>query len=50
MTPEGAVATEEKALKRIEAEIKDRSHPYFKQFMPSLDRFRKAALAKADRH
>jgi hypothetical protein len=46
---EGAIATEEKALKRLEAEIKDRSHPYFKQFSASLDRFRKAALAKADR-
>jgi hypothetical protein len=46
---EGAIATEEKALKRLEAEIKDRSHPYFKQFSASLDRFRKAAFAKTDR-
>jgi hypothetical protein len=46
---EGAVATEEKALKRVEAEVKDRSHPLFKQLSASLDRFRKAASVKADR-
>jgi len=48
--PEGAVATEEKALKHLEATEKDRSHPYFKQFDDGLARFRKAAAAKADRH
>jgi tetratricopeptide (TPR) repeat protein len=46
---DGAVATEEKALKRLEAEVKDRSHPFFKQFNESLDQFRKAASAKAER-
>jgi tetratricopeptide (TPR) repeat protein len=46
---EGAVTTEEKALKLIEAEVKDRSNPTFKQFSDRLDRFRKAASAKADR-
>jgi thiol-disulfide isomerase/thioredoxin len=48
--PEGAVATEEKALRRIESEVKDRTHPSFKQFSARLDRFRKAASVKADAH
>jgi thiol-disulfide isomerase/thioredoxin len=46
--PDGAVATEEKALKRLEAEVNDKSHPYFKQFNDSLERYRKAAKEKAD--
>ncbi len=46
---EGAVATEEKALNRIEAEVKDRNHPYYKQYIARLERFRKAASVKADR-
>jgi len=43
---DGAVATEEKALKRLEAEVKDHSHPYFKQFNDRLERYRKAASEK----
>jgi thiol-disulfide isomerase/thioredoxin len=42
---EGAVATEEKALKRIEFEVKDRSHPLFRQYSARLERFRKAKAA-----
>ncbi len=38
---DGAVATEEKALKRIEAEVRSRSHPLFKQYRARLERFRK---------
>ena len=45
----GAVATEEKALRRLEAETKDQSHPYFKEFKGRLERFREAAKKKADR-
>ena len=45
----GAVATEEKALNRIEAAVKDRTHPSFKQYSDRLERFRKAALVKAGR-
>lgn len=43
-----AVATEEKALKQLEAGVKDRSHPYFKTFNERLERYRKAASKKAD--
>ena len=46
---DGAIATEEKALKRLEAETKDQSHPYFKEFNGRLERFREAAKKKADR-
>jgi thiol-disulfide isomerase/thioredoxin len=45
---EGALATEEKALKRAEAQVKDRSHPFYKQFSARVDRFRKAASTKAN--
>ncbi len=45
---EGAIATEEKALRRLEADAKDRSHPYFQSFADSIDRFRKAAAARAE--
>jgi thiol-disulfide isomerase/thioredoxin len=45
----GAVATEEKALKRLEAVAKDRSHPYFKEFAERIEMFRKAAAEKAER-
>ena len=45
----GAVATEQKTLNLIEAEVKDRTHPYYKQYSARLERFRKAASAKADR-
>ena len=45
----GAMATEEKALKLIEAEVKDPSHPVLKQFRERLERYRKAASPKADR-
>lgn len=43
-----AIATEEKAYKRLEAEVQDRTHPYFKQFQDRLEMFRKAA-EKSDR-
>ncbi len=43
-----AIATEEKALKRLEAEVSDRKHPYYKQFEDRLEMFRKAA-EKSDR-
>jgi thiol-disulfide isomerase/thioredoxin len=46
--PAGAVAAEEKALKRLEAEAKDRSHPYFNLFDKRLELFRKA-VKEADR-
>ncbi len=39
----GAVAAEEKALKFLEAEVTNRSHPYYKIFEDQLARFRKAA-------
>jgi thiol-disulfide isomerase/thioredoxin len=45
----GAVVTEEKALKLVEAAVKDRSHPLLKQYIARVDRFRKAALAKEER-
>ncbi len=41
----GAVATEEKALKRIEAEVKDHSAPVLQRYRERIDRFRKAAEA-----
>jgi len=43
----GSVEAEEKALKILEAEAKDRTHPYFKQFGASLEKFRKAAANAA---
>lgn len=43
---EKAVAAEEKALKRLEEEVDDRSHPYFKVFEAKLEQFRKAAAEK----
>lgn len=43
-----AIATEEKAYKRLEAEVQDRRHPYYKQFQDRLEMFRKAA-EKSDR-
>ena len=45
--PAAAVAAEEKALKILEAEAPDRSHPYYKSFEEQLTRFRKAAVEKA---
>lgn len=45
----GAAAAEEKALHRLEAEVKNRSHPYFEQFTKRLELFRQAAREKADR-
>jgi hypothetical protein len=44
-----AVATEEKALKQLEAETPDRSHPYYKLFNERLELFRKAAAEKTKR-
>jgi thiol-disulfide isomerase/thioredoxin len=45
----GAVAAEEKALQRLEAVAKDRSHPYFELFNKRLELFRTAAKEKAHR-
>ena len=45
--PAGAVAAQEKALKILEAEVPNRSHPYYKTFEDQLTRFRKAAAEKA---
>jgi thiol-disulfide isomerase/thioredoxin len=42
----GAVAAEEKALKQLEAQVPDRSHPFYKVFNERLARFRKAASEK----
>ena len=47
--PASAVATEEKALRILEAEAKDHSHRYFKIFNANLERYRKAIPTKADR-
>ena len=44
--PAAALATEEQALKLLEAQVTNRKHPYFKSFQASIDRFRKAAEAK----
>ena len=46
---EGAVATEEKALKRLEPEVKDRSVGLYKVLTERLERYRKAASEKTDR-
>jgi thiol-disulfide isomerase/thioredoxin len=43
----GAALTEAKALKILEEEAPDRSHPYYKTFEDQLARFRKAAVEKA---
>ncbi len=45
----GAIATEEKALKRLEPEVKDRSVGLYKAFDERLARYRKAASEKAER-
>ena len=42
----GAAATEERALRRLEKEAKDRSHPYFQEFAKRLELFRQAAKEK----
>jgi hypothetical protein len=47
--PAGAATAQEKALKRLEAEVPDRSHPYYKLFAEQLAKYRKAASEKADR-
>jgi thiol-disulfide isomerase/thioredoxin len=44
-----AAATEEKALKRLEAQVQDRSNPYLQRFKDRLERYRKAVKEKADR-
>jgi hypothetical protein len=46
--PKGAVATEEKALKIVEAAVKDPSHPAMKEYTARLDRFRKAIVEKTE--
>jgi thiol-disulfide isomerase/thioredoxin len=45
----GAVATEEKAIKRLEAEVPDRSNAVYKGYDARLAYFRKAASDKAAR-
>ena len=45
--PVAALATEEKALKSLEKQLSDHNHPYYKQFEARVERFRKAAEAKA---
>jgi thiol-disulfide isomerase/thioredoxin len=47
--PAGATATEEKALKQLEAEVKNPSHPYLELFAKRIELFRQAAREKADR-
>jgi thiol-disulfide isomerase/thioredoxin len=44
-----AVATEEKALKRLKAEAPDGKHPYYRAFEQRLEMFRKAAGEKPGR-
>jgi hypothetical protein len=44
-----AALTQEKALRLLEEQDPDRSHPYFKSFEAQLARFRKAAVEKAKR-
>jgi hypothetical protein len=43
------VATEEKAIKRLETEVPDRSKPIYKSYDARLAYFRKAAADKAAR-
>jgi hypothetical protein len=45
----GAIATEEKALKRLEPEVEDKSVGLYKVLTESLERYRKAASEKAER-
>jgi thiol-disulfide isomerase/thioredoxin len=45
---DGALAVEEKALRRLKLETSDGSHPFFVQFSDHLNRYRKAASAKAE--
>ena len=42
----GAVAMEEKAIKELEAQVPNKSHPYYKSFPAQLETF-KAAAEKA---
>jgi thiol-disulfide isomerase/thioredoxin len=42
-----AIATEEKALKRVKAEAPDGNHPYYRTFQQRLEMFRKAAGEKS---
>jgi tetratricopeptide (TPR) repeat protein len=45
--PAEAAATEEKALKRLESEVSNEAHPYFKIFKDQIETFRKAAAGKS---
>ena len=45
--PAGALATEEKALKVLEAQVTNKAHPYYKSFTEQIEKFRKAAAEKA---
>jgi thiol-disulfide isomerase/thioredoxin len=44
--PTGALATQEKALKQLEAQVPNKAHPYYKIFDASIEKFRKAAAEK----
>ena len=45
--PVSALATEEKAFKALGEKLTDHNHPYYKSFQTRVERFRKAAEAKA---
>jgi len=47
--PAEALATEEKALKLLEAQVSNKSHPYYKAFNAQIEKFRKAAAEKAEK-
>jgi thiol-disulfide isomerase/thioredoxin len=44
-----AAEIQERALEQLKAEVKDESHPYFKDFKQQIERFRKAAAEKASK-
>jgi thiol-disulfide isomerase/thioredoxin len=44
--PAGALATEEKALELLEAQVSNKSHPFFKVFNSQIEKFRKAVAEK----
>ena len=47
--PAEALATEEKALKVLEAQVENKAHPYFKSFKEQIEKYRKAADEKASK-
>ena len=44
--PAEALATQEKALKLLEAQVPNKAHPFYKSFGEQIATFRKAAEAK----